>query len=425
MIEEQTSVITPEFRKLGDSYIYRLADMEAKLSSFREDHGDLKAELRIYNVTERGKEPLYFGRLNLHAPTTRSQISRTLSEQFEVDWHGFLTYIADDAVQRWRVGEPAVDLGRIETHKARWLLYPYIEFGGPTILYADGGTGKSVVALCMAYSVAAGKPLLGRPMVPPTPVMYLDWETDAETHAIRFAAICEANAFGEPKPRVLYKRMVGNLADNVEALKQELDEAGVGLIIIDSLLAASAGPLEESNTARSFVSAIRYLDVAVLALTHVTKPQADNRDAANPFGSIFWHNMARNTWFIESAREEGGSTIRLRFQHKKSNNGMLQKQHGYELRFDNAGETGSEQLVGILVKTCDLRDVPEFNKRLSWSDRINGVLASGAMSVQEMAEEMGLDDSETKALRTALSREKKAGRVINFPNNTWGLVHHG
>jgi len=419
-------IITPQFERVGDSYIYRLADMEAKLSGFREERGDLKAELRIYRVTQAGKEALYFGRLNLHAPTTRNQIARGLAQEYELDWAGFLTHIAEDAVERWREGEPAVDLRQVKSRKARWVLYPYLEYGGPTILYGDGGTGKSAIALCMAYSVASGKPLLGKPMIPPSPVMYLDWETDAETHAERFSAICEANGFAEERPPVFYKRMVGNITDNVEALKEQLDKLGVAMIIVDSLLAASGGPLEESNTARSFVSAIRYLDVPILAVTHVTKPQAEKRDASSPFGSVYWHNLARNTWFVEAAREEGDNRVQLRFQHKKSNNGRLQKQHGYELRFDSAGEAGFEQLVGILVQKCDLNEVPEFSKHLSWPDRIAAVLARGALSVHEMADEMGLDDSEVQALRAALTRGRKAGKLVNFPGQKWGLaVRHG
>jgi hypothetical protein len=151
--------------------------------------------------------------------STRTSLAKALTERLPFDWQGALLQAAHRAVQARRVGEPTVDLTQVSARETRWLLWPFVEYGGPTVLFADGGTGKSVLALMMAYSVASGKPLLGNPQGPPHNVLYLDWETDAQTHAERLRAIHSAYAFGADPPAVYYKRMSGSLAESAAQIQ--------------------------------------------------------------------------------------------------------------------------------------------------------------------------------------------------------------
>ena len=55
----------------------------------------------------------------------------------------------------------------------------------------------------------------------------------------------------------------------------------------------------------AWMRAFRSLDVTGIAIAHVRKDGANPAEAEKyPFGSIFWHNSARCTWFVKDARPD-------------------------------------------------------------------------------------------------------------------------
>ncbi len=415
------------FEQQGDDYVFTWDSgaIEIRLSRITESRGDTSAEIKVLTRVPPNRGCLEWGKVNLSAMTTRATLAKALHERLPFDWQGALLQVAYKAVEMRRQGEPSVNLAEVQPRATRWLLFPYIEYGGPTVLFADGGTGKSVLALMMAYSVATGEPLLGKPMAPPCNVLYLDWETDAQTHAERLKAIHTSYAFGEDCPHIRYKRMTGSLAESASQIRAEIHQWKIGLVVVDSLSLASGGgaSLEESATATSFFEAARSLDTCMLAITHVSKAVANNNmgqsQRATPFGSVFYRNTARVAWYVESVQEEGADVTILRFEHMKSNNGRYQRQHGYRLEFHNVGETENSKLAGITIKPVDLAEVPEFAGKLSWSQRLSNVLAHGRMTAAQIAEEL---DADVSRVSTELSKAKAKGRVIRFPDSTWGLA---
>ncbi len=111
--------------------------------------------------------------------------------------------------------------------------------GEPTLVYADGDTGKSLFAQALAVAVHSGIALASdlRPARPAV-VGYLDWETSRDTVEERVGLL--AAGFGIP-PRVLYKRMTRPLVDEAAALAAEFARRTVGLVVIDSQIFALAG----------------------------------------------------------------------------------------------------------------------------------------------------------------------------------------
>ncbi len=414
------------FRREGDDCVFTWAGdaIEIRVSRIAEARGDTNAEIKITSNIPPNPGCLEWGRINLSAMSTRASLAKNLESRLPFDWQGALLQVAHKAVELRREGEPTVNLGQVEARQTKWLLWPYVEYGGPTVLFADGGAGKSILALMMAYSVASAKPLLGKPQGPPRNVLYLDWETDAQTHAERLRAIHNAYDFAADQPVVYYKRMAGSLADSVEQIRQEVARLQIALVIVDSLSLAVGGgvALEDSATATAFFGAARLLETCLLAISHVSKATVANTTGqkASPFGSAFFRNTARLAWYVESLQEEGASESLIRFEHVKSNNGRYQRQHGYRLRFDNIGEAGDEQLVGIRLSPIDLTDVPEFAKKVTWSQRIAAVLRDGAMTTAEVAEALGEEDSSTVSKR--LSDERRANRIIRLPDSKWGLA---
>ena len=412
----------------GDDYVFTWdgGAIEIRVSRIADSRGDTNAEIKVSTTLPPSPGCLEWGRINLSAMTTRASLAKNLEARLPFDWQGALLQVAHKAVELRRQGEPTVDLTAVGQRQTRWLLWPFIEYGGPTVLFADGGTGKSVLALMMAYSVASAKPILGRPQGPPQNVLYLDWETDAETHAERLRAIHNAYAFGTDCPVVHYKRMAGSLADSVEQIRQEVARLHIALVIVDSLSLAVGGgmALEESATATNFFAAARLIDACMLAISHVSKAtvanSASNGQKASPFGSAFFRNTARLAWYVESLQEEGADESVVRFEHVKSNNGRYQKQRGYRLTFDNVGDEGNEQLAGIRISQVELSDIPEFAQKLTWPQRISAVLAHQRLTTADLAAELGEEDNTVVSRK--LNKLQAQGRVVRLADSTWALA---
>lgn len=179
--------LNPEVTFLHNAhrYNYRDVGIEVLVERFSEGRDGLHAEMLV--TTSRPPRPgvLKHGRLNLVSAQAKSQFTRALRERAtdgfldDADFVALVEQVCLMSTRRWRDGNPAVDLREVSQRPgSRWLLEPYIEFGGPTIMFADGGSGKSLLAMAMAVSVASGISVIGDPIGTPSSVLYLDWEAD-------------------------------------------------------------------------------------------------------------------------------------------------------------------------------------------------------------------------------------------------------
>src|SRR5262245_39325846 len=79
-----------------------------------------------------------------------------------------------------------------------------------------------------------------------------------------------------------------------------------------------------------YFRAIRQIGIGSLNLAHVTK--AENGDM-KPFGSTFWHNGARSTFFVKVPEAEAGRDIKhVGLLNRKANLTAL-RDYGYQLAF--------------------------------------------------------------------------------------------
>src|SRR5688572_23072859 len=107
--------------------------------------------------------------------------------------------------------------------------------------------------------------------------------------------------FGADLPLFHYLRCERPLRDEIDAIVRFVTANRIQYVIVDSVgFAAGANP-ESSETAIAYASAVRRLGAGVgsLHLAHVTKLSEDAPDPKYPFGSIFWHNFARMTWYVK------------------------------------------------------------------------------------------------------------------------------
>ena len=346
-------------------------------------------------------------------------------DEDDLDWTAMLEQVRKLTVERWREGEPIVRLSDVpEMGSARFLLAPYIEEHGATVLFADGGSGKSVIALAMAVSVATGVPVLGSRPAYSCPVLYLDWETDESIHAERMRAICAGHRepFSADGIPVYYRKQFAALSDSAQVLRRKVAELGIGLVIVDSIGLAGNGPPEEAETKRRLFTAARSLDVPTLGIDHIAKAQGT--DKSKPYGSVYTHNSARLTWSLETAQSEDyGETVTttVMLRNHKANNGRRARPAGFSVTFRN---TPDDRLTSVSFESCEVRDVPAFAGRVSHKDLIIAILQANSgvpMQVRDLVQTMAIDgvDVTDDIVRVTLNRHKD---LFTRVGDAWGLL---
>lgn len=420
----------PTYSQRGDSFRFTWEDagIQVEFDRFQDKSEGIYAEILAASIHDAGKPSLlHASRMNLLSPTARGSVARALAARgMKVDWGAALEQACFLAVQKYREGEPTVDLREVDPfERPRWLIKPYLEHGGPTVLFAPGGTGKTYLASAIAVTAASGNRVVGWLHGEPFPVLFLDWETDRWTHAGRLNAICTGARIKE-RPPVYYRHMVAPLSESVAAARKEIDRLNAGMVVIDSLGAACGGELESAETIIKCFSAIRLLGVPALVVSHVTKATARGDNGGHrlsPFGSIYTENLARNTWSIHRAGDEDSDATSVALIHEKTNNGRYQKRHAFNLNFINVTDDQEEDtLVSLEIKAVALSEVPDFDTKQPLKDRILGVLGGGSLTVQDIATRLGVPDDQVRARLRDL---REASRVVQLADKRYGLLHMG
>lgn len=378
----------------------------------------LKCELTVSTSRAPLAGMLRQGNFNISAPTTRKQWQNALEERMPgVDWYAALEMICALTLKRWRDGEPVVDLACVEPRSGLpFLLPPFIVEGATSVLFAEGGTGKSLFALAMAVSVATGEELLGTCATRLGPSLYLDWEWDAETHAERLQAICHGAGIEEcPTGLIHYRHEIAPVWESAAAIRRHVAETGAVFVIVDSLGFARGGEPESADLTLKTFAAFRTFGVPVLALDHVAKHATDKKHS---FGSVYTTNAARMTWRADAVKEEGKNRISVGLSNQKAN-GRLQKPRGFEvgMKIDDY-----DRLLSVQFSPADLLDVAGLTSAMTMRDQIRGILraARESMTVADITTSLEADGNRTTTavVRACLNRNK--GMFVSVGDG-WGL----
>ena len=173
-----------------------------------------------------------------------------------------------------------------------------------TVLYAPGGSGKGMTASWLA---------LQHLRTDPQAVVYiLDFEhhdTEWAGRLRRMGATDEELAcihYASPFAREWTARR-GPLVEVAEHVREDCDRLGATLLVVDSYsMATSSGDtLGGQASAVEYFGALATIGRRSLTLAHVTG--SAERWPDKPFGSVFVHNLARETWAAAQVEIEGGA----------------------------------------------------------------------------------------------------------------------
>jgi hypothetical protein len=368
-------------------------------------HGETGAEMAVYWSDPADPLSMLRTRVNLVSLASRDRLAASLEKRtngLQLDWRRMLDQAMRWTMEQYRIGEPGGllrDAPDIEPG-ADLLTEPAIlEADGGTILFGDGGSLKSWSGLALGASLQAGSSYMaGIDVLSARRVGFLDWEWSDRRHKRRLAQLT-----GPDMPDIAYIRCSRSIGEERDRLRRFARDHRLDYAIIDSVGLACGGEPESAEVASRFVNVANSLFPAWLGIAHVTKAAAD-RPPDKPFGSAYWHNSARRTWYARAAEQPGSSGALVGLYNKKSNDGP--RSAPLALAFGWHDER-------VSIERTELRDVPELDAARSIPARMRDLLGrTGAMELHAIADELG---EKVDSVKKAAQRGRREGSLVNFP----------
>jgi hypothetical protein len=370
------------------------------------------AELTVLSLDPVAKGHMHRARLNLTSTTGKTDFARALARLDDsIKWLDIVEGVGNALLDAHRQGDPVVMIGgdRPASKGIGYTIWPMCPDASATIIYGDGGTGKSLIALLGAYLVQTGGVHCGL-RTKQGNALYLDYETCEDTMHERLAAI--AAGLDGPLPELAYRYCYHPLADDIDAIQEIILEHSINFIVVDSLGLACGGDPSDPEIAIRMMGALRELRCTSLLVDHVSK--MDNGGKPTPFGSVYKPNLARSTWYAKLGQRDNTYQTRVALHHRKANFGPLRPAIGLELTFEGT----EEKLDKLVFKRFDVltSDDDDLLQDASCADRVAAVIAHGSKTIKAIAEATGLKEG---SIGQAVRRQ--AWRFQKLPDSTWGL----
>ena len=396
----------------GYSLEWESEQIKINVSRIRETKISTIAEI-VITCTSPGLATPHIKQTNfsLTANDARPKLAKELEKIYKAEWDIILEQLCVKVLAEIRRGEPVVILGRDGTkaEPPEYLLDPYIIRNQPNVFFGEPGSAKTTWGLVLASSITIGwKDNPGKLIVPAKPehCLWLDYETDQSVINWQLACIRKGNNFEVPN-EIFYRRCSIPLADDLEQIKQAIDEYKATCLFIDSLGLACGGDLNSAEPALRFFGAHRQLNITSVILAHTAR----NTDSNNKhiYGSMFFEAQSRNIWEVVKSNADEDSIVIGLYHKKPPPFGKLHKPLGYKFTFDNDNNE-------TYFEYNDPKSVDELLERMGTNTKIIEALKSRPLTPKEL-EEKGI-----KNPRTPLARLKRKGIVTLIGKETYGLV---
>ena len=355
--------------------------------------GELTVRCSLSGASTIDGDLLWSGDVSFSDTRGKADLARQLdgrAKTGDLDWPVLLDELGMRVRDAEREGEPAVllrDVAKPPPDQLLWVDGLTLLRKHPVIIFGDGGSAKSYLALNVAGRLEQKTGMR---------VGLFDWELGAEDHRLRLEHL-----FGADKmPGVVYARCAKPLVHEVDRLTRIVQDHHLNYAIFDSVAFACDGPPEAAEVAGNYMRAVRSLGVGSLHLAHVSKAEGADQ---KPFGSSFWHNGARMTWFVKlSEGNPVAGEITIGLFNRKANLGPRLKAVGYTIRFDE----DRTQFAQV-----DLADVSDLASKLTIYERITAALKSGPMTIAALAEDI---DAKPATVEKTVRRWTEKGNLVRL-----------
>ena len=414
----------PEIISAGETWSYQWPDtgFDLTFERIREDRDSVFAEVVVRTIDPvrsngtRGHVARH--KLNLLSVTSRVNLGKQLfSRNNEVDWISMLEIGCTHTLEQFREGEPILNIAEQEpAGKPEWLVERLMPLNETTVVFADGGSGKSFFALALALATKAGVTLpMGLRPTRQCEVLYLDWETNPQELRRRAEWLCRGMNL-DPLPTLYYRAGIKRLTDDAAKLRAEVGSRNIGLVIIDSIGPAMGTDPESANEAIRAMNVLRTFDRTTrLVLAHVSKATAEQtQGGGKPFGSIFFSNLGRSAWEM---RSNGADPPGIGLYQRKTNYRPDTRPIGLELIINDEQEEA-------FFAPYDIAGQPELAGHAPAGFRIRTALQSGGKTVGQLITELGLPANQ---IRARISQMTDVIRIDGGGRNkeaVFGLLRH-
>jgi hypothetical protein len=176
-------------------------------------------------------------------------------------------------------------MSEVERVEPQPLLLDRYQPNGPTVLFGPGGIGKGRLA---AQDAAAMSRVGGVVLV----VDYEDHEQEWRNRLDECGAALDRVYRIAPHSQAWHGKM-GTIRDHAPLIAEVATAIEATFVILDSAVAALPGiDPSDPRAPQVYFTALQGIALPTLTIAHVNRAE----DLRYPFGSVFWHNLARLTW---------------------------------------------------------------------------------------------------------------------------------
>ena len=386
-------ILPPLFEVAEIPFGYEMFNPQYKLyfivKNVHQDKEAVKCLLRVRCENELSKaKDLYLSAFNFYSSRSATELAKKLEENLPNLTAS--TQLVESFKQEFlKVYLQHKSIGIEKTHPASSpepLILPFIYKDTFNMIYGEGATGKSIFACYLANLLTAKG----------HKVLYLDYENPTPDPIAR--VIKKIN----PDAKNIYIRNSHcSFFDEVEQIYEEVKAYGISVIILDSVIRSLATDTFDPAKASLFFQYLSKIPVTWLLISHVAKNNPD----ANPFGSVFFFNLARNIWFAKRIQDHDSIVIQM--VHKKSN--------------------FTKMFPSVLFQVVETEDGKFVIKQDNAENFVNKkkliliALEEKPMTIQEISKK--LPSLSYKLISKYLSQLQKEGLVKN-EKGTWQIIEN-
>jgi KaiC/GvpD/RAD55 family RecA-like ATPase len=308
-----------------------------------------------------------------------------------------------------------------DTGTPEQLAPPFLNPDGPTIIYGKGGTMKGFTAVHLVLQLLRLHHFR---------VLVVDFENHPNEWARRarmmgyteheLQMVDYRSPYGDYWPDLTRR---GSLNEIIKTVREIMDEPGhdCDFLVVDSYTTATSDgdSMGGAPSAKEFFVALQKLGRPSLVIAHVAGGQ--DRFPAKPFGSVFVHNLARETWAVEKSGADddidfdsvdgtGQQTIELR--NMKSNGSALARPQFIKFDFKADGMIDVADAAPDTIPVAEM--ILEVLRRANESLTVKEILTAIKTNTGKVMSEA--------TARKVLNRREGAGELFIRVTGSKGVI---